>query len=104
MATYTPPYYADPATIPANLPTIDEIGAAQDILKDTTARKVAAIGDHFVVKYGPQVDLLEGETMLFLQNSSSIPVPRVCALFQSPDNTVKSIIMEHIHGQDLSST
>ncbi|KAF2793677.1 kinase-like protein [Melanomma pulvis-pyrius CBS 109.77] len=100
MASYSLPYYANPATIPAKLPTIEEIGAAQEILSDKLATKVVAIGDHFVVKYGPQLDLLEGETMLFLQNCSSVPVPRTYALFSN--NEIKYIVMERIKGQDLS--
>jgi hypothetical protein len=103
MASHNLPYYADPGTIPAQLPTIEEIGAAQEILSDNTATRVVAIGDHFVVKYGPQVDLLEGETMLFLQDCSSVPVPRVYALFASPDDEIKFIVMERIKGQNLSS-
>ncbi|KAF2800996.1 kinase-like protein [Melanomma pulvis-pyrius CBS 109.77] len=102
MASYSLPYYANPTTIPAQLPTIEEIGAAQGILSDKLATKVVAIGDHFVVKYGPQVDLLEGETMLFLQNCLSVPVPRIYALFWSPNNKIKFIVMERIKGQDLS--
>jgi hypothetical protein len=102
MSSYSLPYYADPATIPAQLPTIEEIGAAPEIFSDTIPTKVVAIGNHFVVKYGPQVNLLEGETMLFLQNCSSVPVPRVYALFGSPDGEIKFIVMERIKSQDLS--
>jgi len=103
MESYSLPYYADPANIPAQLPTIEEISGAQGILSDKLATKVVAIGNYFVVKYGRQVELLEGETMLFLQNCSSLLVPRVYALFWSPDNAVKFIIMERIHGEVLSS-
>jgi hypothetical protein len=102
MASYSLPYYANPATIPAQLPTIEEIGAARKIISDKSASKIVAIGDHFIVKYGPQVDLLEGETMLFLQKSSSVPVPRIYALFKSPNKEIKYIVMERIKGQDLS--
>ena len=104
MESYSLPYYADLATIPAQLPTIEEISGAQEVLSDKLVTKVVAIGDHFVIKYGPQVDLLvEGGTMLFLHNCSPVPVPRVYALFCSPDNANKFIIMERIHGQVLSS-
>jgi hypothetical protein len=102
MTSYSLPYYANPATIPAQLPTIEEIGAAQEILSDKLATKVVAIGDHFVVKYGPQVDLPEGETTLFLQNCSSVPVPHIYALFCSPNDEIKFIVMERIKGQNLS--
>jgi hypothetical protein len=103
MEAYRLPYYAEPATIPARLPTLDEIDASQEILSGQSARKVVGIGDHFVVKYGMGVDLLEGETMLFLQRSTSVPVPRVYALFRNPDTKNNYIIMERIQGSSLDS-
>lgn len=71
------PYTADIASLPGCLPTIEEIESATDILSVTTGRKVVGVGSHFLVKYGVHVDILEGETMLFLERSTPIPVPRV---------------------------
>ncbi|CAO2649269.1 Nn.00g066540.m01.CDS01 [Neocucurbitaria sp. VM-36] len=100
------PYIADKTSLPANLPTVDEIECATEILSNTTGRKVVGVGIHFFVKYGVQVDLLEGETMLFLQ-STNVPVPRIYALFQRPmtkdsSYNITYIIMERIQGSALS--
>ncbi|KAH7127247.1 hypothetical protein B0J11DRAFT_558598 [Dendryphion nanum] len=68
------------------LPTTAEIDEAQDILSSTTRYNVVVIIQRFVVKYGLQVDLLEGETMHFLLTTTSIL------------NTKRDYItMEHIH-------
>lgn len=85
---------------------MDEIASATEILSQTVGCRVVVVNDLFVVKHGAQVDLLGGQTQLFLQQSSSVPVPRVYALFQ---NTTKKgvkcsyIVMEHIKGTVLSS-
>jgi thiamine kinase-like enzyme len=95
------PFYCDKAALPEELPTIEQIDQAQEELSHTAGCKVVAIGNHFVIKYGLQVDLLEGETMLFLKESTSVPVPRIYALFQDPDNKQNYIIMERIMGSTL---
>ncbi|KAI0130564.1 hypothetical protein BJ170DRAFT_701209 [Xylariales sp. AK1849] len=102
MASYSLPYYANPATIPAQLPTIEEIGAAQGILSDKLVTKVVSIGDPFVVKYGPQVDLLEGEAMLFFTKLLVCSSTAYIRTLWSPNNEIKIIVMERIKGQDLS--
>ena len=103
MISITLPYFADSATVVAKLPTVAEIIVSQDVLEDYPGRKVVGVGDHFVVKYGHRVDLLEGETMLFLKHSTSIPLPRVYAVFQDHDKKYNYIIIERILGETLDS-
>ncbi|KAF2450827.1 kinase-like protein [Karstenula rhodostoma CBS 690.94] len=104
MASFTLPYFADEASLPATLPTAEEIESATEILNERmsgASGKIVGVGDHFVVKY-----LQEGQTMLFLQHSSNIPVPRIYALYQKlgPDNNTYSyIVMERIKGPTLAS-
>jgi aminoglycoside phosphotransferase (APT) family kinase protein len=54
-----------------------------------------------VVKYGSQVDLNEGETMLHVARSTAVRVPQVFALFRDEENKKNYIIMERIHGETL---
>lgn len=103
MTSRTLPYFADEATFPEKLPTMEKIESAIEILSNTTGRTVVGIGVHFVVKYGVQVNLLEGETILFLEQTTTIPLPRIYALFQSPDKSITYIIMERIRGPSLGS-
>ncbi|KIW63488.1 hypothetical protein PV04_10320 [Phialophora macrospora] len=92
------PYYAPAIDLPAPLPTTAEIENSDQILKDG-AVKVVAVGTHFIVKYGKRLNLEEGRMMVFVQQSTRVPVPRVSALYQ--DNGKNFIVMEKIHGQTL---
>lgn len=60
-------YCADEAILPEPSPTIDKIESATAILSESTGCKVIGVGLHFIVKYGAQVDIIEGETMLLLR-------------------------------------
>lgn len=104
MASYSLPYIVDEQTLPAPLPTANEIASSSDILSKTGGCTVVGVGTHFVVKYGPQVVPLEGETMLFLSQSTPVPVPRVYAMYQDLDKkvTYTYIVMERIRGRTLA--
>ncbi|RAK85510.1 hypothetical protein BO79DRAFT_231441 [Aspergillus costaricaensis CBS 115574] len=88
--TITLPYYA--RDIPCPLPTTSEIDAAPDISLEYGGRRIVEIGDHLVAKFGKGVDLIEGENMLFVQENTSIRVPRVYALYSDP-STGKNYIV-----------
>ncbi|KAI9757301.1 MAG: hypothetical protein M4579_003512 [Chaenotheca gracillima] len=103
MASISIPYYADSTTLPADLPTIDEIEASEDVFCDQTGRRAVGVGPHFAVKNGVRIDLREGETMLFVQASTSVPVPHIYALFKDLISAKAYIIMERIPGKDLES-
>ena len=95
------PYYVPTIDLPAPLPTTAEIESSDQILKDE-AVKVVAVGTHFVVKYGKQLNLEEGRMMLFVQQSTRVPVPQVFALYHEGGKNF--IVMEKIHGQTLQAT
>lgn len=105
MARLNLPYFADPASLPARLPSLEEIESTGHLLSQTAGRRVVSVSEHFVVNYGMQVDLLEGEKMMFIeQQTSHVPVPRVYALFEHSDSdsrATKYIIMQNIKGKPL---
>jgi len=104
MSSLSLPFYADAATLPAELPSIDEIQASPEVFLDYGSRKVVGVGQHFIVKFGPQVDITEGEVLFFLQRSTSIRAPKLYALFKDPSNPNKNfIIMERIPGKTLEA-
>lgn len=103
MTPYNLPYVADAETLPATLPTEHDIESADTIFSDTTGRKVVGVGTHFVVKYGVQVDPVEGQTMLLVAQSTLVPIPRVYAIFQSATQAITYIVMERIQGSSLDS-
>ncbi|CRL23602.1 unnamed protein product [Penicillium camemberti] len=67
-------------------------------------RRIVGVGQHFVVKFGLGVDLIEGENMLFVRENTDIPVPRVFALYSDP-KTGKNFIpqLTTSEKQDISS-
>lgn len=96
---YSIPFYA--VDIPCPLPTNSEIENAQDISLEYGGRRVVGVGQHFVVKYGPGVELAEGENMLFVRENTNISVPRVFALYSDTETGKNFIIMERIIGETL---
>jgi hypothetical protein len=105
MAPLSLPYFANDQTLSATLPTVHEIESSVEVFSETTRRKVVGVGTHYVVKYGVQVLLFEGETQLFVAQSTLIPAPMIYALFQKPatDTTATTtyIVMERINGPTL---
>lgn len=100
------PYFRNPKELPAPLPTTSEILASNDILKGTevwATRKVVGVGEHFVVKYSPTNDQIEGENLLFLeQNNLKGFAPRLYAMWKEADGTL-FLVMERIRGDTLES-
>jgi hypothetical protein len=62
-------------------------------------RRIVGVGLHFVSKFGVGINLIEGENMLFVQENTNVPVPRVFALYSNPETRKNYIVMERIVGQ-----
>lgn len=82
----TIPYCADPDSLARPLPSKEEIQNSPQLSGDQSTHKVARVDDYFVVKYGPQVDVLEGENMMFTRPNTSVRVPKVYAMYANPTN------------------
>ncbi|KAI8635309.1 kinase-like domain-containing protein [Xylariaceae sp. FL1651] len=106
MAAYTPiklPYFAP---TPTPLPTYEAIvilanQASSELSVQKPGRHIIKIGK-FVVKYGKQVDFIEGENMLLVRQHTSIPIPTLYAMYQHEASGNKVIIMEYVVGDVLS--
>lgn len=103
---YGIPYFSPADSLPAPLPSAEEVEAQADLgPKHVPGQHVVRVGEHFVVKYGWLVRPIEGENMLYISDKTSIPVPRVYAIYQKEDaerRTCTYIVMEHIDGQTLN--
>jgi hypothetical protein len=88
-------------SLPSRLPSQDEIARSSEFFSKRAGCAVVGVGRHYVVKYGSQVDLNEGETMLHVARSTAVRVPQVFALFRDEENEKNYIIMERIHGETL---
>jgi len=96
------PYYCDPRLLPAPLPTKQEIEASTRILAQEGWHKVVAVGRHFIVKYGPTIRQIEGENLLFVNQHSNIPAPRLYAMYRDDDSKLY-LVMEAVDGDTLAN-
>jgi serine/threonine protein kinase len=95
------PYFAPDHLLPAPLPTVADILASKTKLSAAHEAPVVRVGEHFAVKFGQGVLLQEGENMLFVQQNSSVPVPKVYAIFHDEATKKNFIIHEYIEGEML---
>ncbi|KAB8437421.1 hypothetical protein FH972_025099 [Carpinus fangiana] len=94
------PYFSPHA--PSTLPSSNAIHAAP-LLNEVGTTRVAKLSEEYVVKYGPQVDPIEGENMMFVKRYAAVPVPDVYAIYFDSERNCTYIIMEYIHGETLAS-
>lgn len=94
------PYYAPSELLPAPLPSVAEIRASKRISMPHET-PVVRVGDHYAVKFGGRTSIQEGENMLFVQESTSVPIPKVYALFHDKATKMDFIVMEYVPGTDL---
>jgi len=92
----TLPYYAPAGVLPAPLPTMDEIRASETGWFRLFGARIVRVNEHFVVKHGPDVQLQEGQNMLFVRQATSIRVPTVYALFHDEASGDNVIVQEYI--------
>ena len=103
---YATPFFASKSRLPAPLPSPQDIERSGVVLQQYTGRRVMRFNDHFIVKYGLNVSLTEGENMLFVRQTQLVPVPEVFALFSiagTDGRNVNYIIMENVAGDGLDA-
>ncbi|EGE00899.1 hypothetical protein TESG_08194 [Trichophyton tonsurans CBS 112818] len=96
------PYFAP--DLPCPLPSNSEIEEAP-VFVDHNGYKVARVGNNYVVKFGHslQLDLIEGENMIFLRHATKIKIPKVYALYNVPETSTNYIVMEYVEGKTLDT-
>ena len=94
------PYFAPADLLPAPLPSVATILASTHRFFSFNYT-VVRVGEHFVVKHGPNVRLQEGENMLFIQQATSIRVPTLYALFHDDTSGHNFIVQEYISGVNV---
>lgn len=105
MATRpTIPYFAPADSLPAPLPSIEEIRRAAFGPNVTPPETVLVyIEPHFAIRYGTKVPFQEGENMLFVRQSTSVPVQTVYALLRDEETDSNIIVFERIKADDLET-
>ena len=103
MATQQPEikYEAPEDTLPGPLPTTSEILTSEGFyIKKASGNFCVRVGTHYVVKYGTNpMHAQEGENMLFVKQSTTIPVPTVYKIYK--EDGITFLVMEHIPGKTL---
>ena len=98
------PYVRERDFLPAPLPTQEQIETStRDLRPDPGRRRAVAVGQHFLVKYGPSIDQREGDTLLFVEQHLKIPAPRLYAMYRDERTAWVYIIMELLPGERLES-
>ena len=100
---YPLPFIASSDRLPAPLPTIEAIITSPHVVQESTGRRIVRVGPHFLVKYGRNVTLIEGENLLFVEQFPDIPTPQIYAIYTDKDTRVNYIVMENVEGQSLDS-
>ncbi|KAI0194570.1 kinase-like domain-containing protein [Astrocystis sublimbata] len=93
------------------LPLVDEIESSLDIIKTLFGRRVVRVREKFVVKYGPDVQPIDGENMVFARQhleslTPRVIVPRLLAIYQKygpMSQTVTYIVAEYCPGHQLDT-
>ncbi|GIZ45771.1 hypothetical protein CKM354_000892400 [Cercospora kikuchii] len=87
----------------AQIPSLEKILQSTNFLSAPDASaKVVQVGDHFAVKYGRSVDLLEAQNLSYVATHSNVPVPKLYGTLFEESTNRKFIIMEMIKGQTLA--
>ncbi|KAG5995044.1 hypothetical protein E4U52_000467 [Claviceps spartinae] len=97
------PYFAPKSRLPIPIPAVQDIECDAVVLHERDGRRVARFGNHFVIKYGSDVSLTEGENMLFVRQTQPLLAPEIFALFsvETDHGRVNYIIMENVAGDRL---
>lgn len=98
------PYFRDPEGLPEQLPTKEDIKSSTLFLGDRIAQKMVRVGQHFVVKYGPGTNEIEGHNLLFVEHHlhNVVRAPRLYAMHRDTDGTL-FLIIEFVEGETLES-
>jgi hypothetical protein len=106
MGSTSLPYYAQPSELPCPRTIKEQIHSSQYLLLECgKRRKVAVVGLYFIVKYGCDVKLIEGENLLLMSRleDSSVQAPKIYAIYEDLADKIKYIVMERINGITLCS-
>ncbi|KAI0867619.1 kinase-like domain-containing protein [Hypoxylon argillaceum] len=86
------------------LPTPDDIDEAEILVKRSTGgTRLVRVREDYVIKFGFHVKPIEAQNALFVAKSTTIPVPKVYAIYQRQDGKlfITFIVMQYIPGVTL---
>ncbi|KAI0380643.1 kinase-like domain-containing protein [Hypomontagnella monticulosa] len=92
---------------PNLLPTPNDVdrSSVEILCDESPGCCVVKIREKYVVKFGYHVKPIEADNMMYVAGSTTIPVPKVYAVYERQENrrTVTYIVMEYVPGETLRS-
>lgn len=85
------------------IPTPHDIDGSEPLLHECTGSYLVRKFERFVIKYGWYVYPIEARNMQYVAKSTTVPVPRVYAVYQDrkKQGLVTYIVMDYVPGQTL---
>ncbi|KAK8086605.1 hypothetical protein PG994_001579 [Apiospora phragmitis] len=91
---------------PNPLPTPNDLDGSEVLLNDLdfpSSTRLARFQEKYVMKFGFRVDPIEAHNMLYVTKSTTVPIPKVYAIYQRPEGqyVITYILMQHVPGETL---
>ncbi|KAH9908220.1 protein kinase-like domain-containing protein [Xylariomycetidae sp. FL2044] len=92
---------------PDALPTPRDIDGSETLLHESMGSSLVRVQQGYVIKFGVSVHPIEAHNMLYVAKSTTVPVPKVYAIYQCQEQcqeeqcTITYIVMEYVPGKTL---
>lgn len=88
---------------PVPLPTPNDIDGSEVLPSNPGGARIVGIQQRFVMKFGVDVQPIEAHNMLYVAKSTTVPVPKVYAIYQRREkqSVVTYIVMQYVQGTTL---
>ncbi|KAI8710726.1 APH domain-containing protein [Fusarium sp. LHS14.1] len=88
---------------PIPLPTPNDIDGSEVLPSNPGGARIVGIQQRFVMKFGVDVQPIEAHNMLYVAKSTTVPVPKVYAIYQRREkqSVVTYIVMQYVQGTTL---
>ncbi|KAI5863992.1 kinase-like domain-containing protein [Durotheca rogersii] len=88
---------------PNPLPTPNDIDGSEVLLNQSSGSRLVRMQQKFVIKFGIHVHPIEARNMLYVAKSTTVPIPRVYAIYQRQEErgVVTYIVMQYVAGTTL---
>ncbi|KAK6855818.1 kinase-like protein [Apiospora arundinis] len=85
------------------LPTPNDINGSKVLLHESNGSRVVRVQQTFVLKFGYNVHPIEAYNMLYVARSTTVPVPKVYAIYQRREKQLMFtyIVMQYVPGETL---
>ncbi len=85
------------------LPTPNDIDGSESVVHESTGSRLLQVQQRFLVNFGVHVHPIEGSTMLYVAKFTTVPIPKVYAIYQCQEEQriITYMLMQYIPGTTL---